>query len=62
MNPPDQLPLPAASTGTESPSVRTAELRTPRPPIRSLAAFRALQTPLNPPSSQLIIEDHEDRF
>lgn len=33
----------------------------PRPKIRSLAEFRASQTPLDPPSSQLIIEDREDR-
>ncbi len=32
-----------------------------QPKIRSLAAFRASQKPLNPPLSQTVIEDREDR-
>ena len=32
-----------------------------KPKIRSLAAFRASQVPLDPPLSQTIAEDREDR-
>ncbi len=43
-----------------------ARLVPPRPPVgkpfRSLAAFRKTMPVLNPPLSQAIIEDREDRF
>lgn len=32
-----------------------------RPKIRSLAAFRASQTPLSPPLSQTVAEDRDER-
>jgi antitoxin (DNA-binding transcriptional repressor) of toxin-antitoxin stability system len=43
------------------PVARILPIGKARPKIRSLAAFRASQKPLNPPLSQTVIEDREDR-
>jgi antitoxin (DNA-binding transcriptional repressor) of toxin-antitoxin stability system len=43
------------------PVARIVPVGKARPKIRSLAAFRASQEPLNPPLSQTVIEDREDR-
>jgi antitoxin (DNA-binding transcriptional repressor) of toxin-antitoxin stability system len=43
------------------PVARLLPIKPARPKFRSLAAFRASQVPLNPPLSQTIAEDREDR-
>lgn len=43
------------------PVARILPIRPARPKIRSMAAFRASQVPLDPPLSQTIAEDREDR-
>ena len=43
------------------PVARILPIRPAKPKIRSLAAFRASQVPLDPPLSQTIAEDREDR-
>ena len=43
------------------PVARILPIKPAKPKIRSLAAFRASQTPLDPPLSQTIAEDREDR-
>lgn len=43
------------------PVARILPIGKPQVRIRSLAAFRASQTPLSPPLSQTIAEDREDR-
>ena len=43
------------------PIARILPIATAKPKFRSLAAFRASQTPLSPPLSQTIAEDREDR-
>ncbi|MCX7155906.1 MAG: type II toxin-antitoxin system prevent-host-death family antitoxin [Rhodocyclales bacterium] len=44
------------------PVARILPIRPAKPKIRSLAAFRASQTPLSPPLSQTIVENREDRY
>jgi antitoxin (DNA-binding transcriptional repressor) of toxin-antitoxin stability system len=44
------------------PVARILPIAPAKPKFRSLAAFRASQKPLDPPLSQTIIEDREDRF
>ena len=43
------------------PVARILPIKPVKPKIRSMAAFRASQAPLNPPLSQTIAEDREDR-
>ena len=43
------------------PVARILPIKPAKPKFRSLAAFRASQKPLNPPLSQTVIEDREDR-
>ena len=43
------------------PVARILPIRPAKPKIRSLAAFRASQVPLDPPLSRTIAEDREDR-
>lgn len=43
------------------PVARILPVSRPRREVRSLAAFRASQRPLDPPLSQTVIEDREDR-
>ncbi len=43
------------------PVARILPIKPAKPKFRSLAAFRASQTPLDPPLSQTIAEDREDR-
>lgn len=43
------------------PIARLLPITPAKPKFRSLAAFRASQKPLNPPLSQTVIEDREDR-
>ena len=43
------------------PVARILPIKPVKPKFRSLAAFRASQKPLNPPLSQTVIEDREDR-
>ena len=43
------------------PIARILPISKSRPRIRSLAAFRASQGPLNPSLSQTVIEDRKDR-
>lgn len=43
------------------PVARIVPVGKARPKIRSLEAFRASQKPLNPPLSNTVIEDREDR-
>ncbi len=43
------------------PVARILPIRPTKPKIRSLAAFRASQVPLDPPLSRTIAEDREDR-
>jgi prevent-host-death family protein len=43
------------------PVARILPIAPTKPKFRSLAAFRASQKPLDPPLSQTIIEDREDR-
>ena len=43
------------------PVARILPIRPAKPKIRSLAAFRASQAPLDPPLSRTIADDREDR-
>ena len=43
------------------PVARILPIKPAKPKFRSLAAFRASQVPLDPPLSQTIAEDREDR-
>ena len=43
------------------PVARILPIKPAKPKFRSLAAFRASQKPLNPPLSQTVIEDREER-
>ena len=43
------------------PVARILPIRPAKPKIRSLAAFRASQAPLDPPLSQTIADDREER-
>ncbi len=43
------------------PVARILPIKPGKPKFRSLAAFRASQVPLDPPLSQSIAEDREDR-
>lgn len=43
------------------PVARILPIKPTKPKFRSLAAFRASQKPLNPPLSQTVSEDREDR-
>lgn len=43
------------------PVARLLPIKPAKPKFRSLAAFRASQVPLDPPLSQTIAEDREDR-
>jgi antitoxin (DNA-binding transcriptional repressor) of toxin-antitoxin stability system len=43
------------------PVARILPIKPAKPKFRSLAAFRASQNPLDPPLSQTIIEDREER-
>lgn len=43
------------------PVARILPIRPTKPKIRSLAAFRASQVPLDPPLSQTIAEDRKNR-
>ena len=43
------------------PVARILPIKPTKPKIRSLAAFRASQEPLNPPLSKTIIEDRAER-
>lgn len=43
------------------PVARLLPIAPAKPKFRSLAAFRASQTPLDPPLSQTVIEDRADR-
>lgn len=43
------------------PVARILPITPSKPKFRSLAAFRASQKPLDPPMSQTVIEDREDR-
>lgn len=43
------------------PIARILPIAPPKPKLRSLAAFRASQRPLDPPLSQTVIEDRQDR-
>ncbi|MDP2824044.1 MAG: type II toxin-antitoxin system prevent-host-death family antitoxin [Sulfuritalea sp.] len=43
------------------PVARILPIKPAKPKFRSLAAFRASQKPLNPPLSETVIEDREER-
>lgn len=43
------------------PIARILPIKPAKPKFRSLAAFRASQTPLSPPLSQTVVDDRDER-